>query len=208
LFAIADTYLYLSFYEQQAFLRAGQINPDYYGEEGATVARSAYTDSWDIRGTPGQVGIITKVEVDTITGSPDVAAGDEVNLIDVRFALQALAPRVYYRGGKLYGYGADLGSVDADMATKLKLWYSYVPVALTTATQTISIEDEWSPLIITPLAAILALADQRPEDYDRLMLEYQRDLQSFLTHVATNAYGILKPLGQVPPPSITFTGGQ
>ena len=208
LFPIDDALGYMSYYQAEAFNIAGQVNPDYFGVDGTTGTRSAYTDSWNLASNPGSVGIISKVEIAAITGTvTGRSVGEELNIVDFRFPEQALTPRIYIRNNKVYGYSTELGAADANMITQLKLYYSFVPSSFTTSTDTLALGDEWAHLVITPMAAILALSDQRVEDYDRLKAEHAEDLQRWIAHLQTHSYAYIKPMFSQPINYIANVGG-
>jgi len=199
LFPIDDALAYLSSYEQQLYAIVGQANPDYFGVEVETAARTAYLDYWDLNSDPGNVGIITAIKCTTLVGTPPgLLLNRDCNIVNLRYPDFALAPRVYLRDNKVYGYLTDLGSADTDMVTKVTIYYSPIPTQLATASQTVTIPDTWISLLITPLAAIMALADQRPDDYKILMEEYNREYQSFLGFVVAHAASTYQPMGIAP----------
>src|SRR2546428_4609236 len=73
---------FISGFQKRLFLKAAQIDPDYFGKDGVTATRTAYTDSWDLTSTPGDVAAVTRVEISTIAGAvTGLAVGDQLNLI-------------------------------------------------------------------------------------------------------------------------------
>jgi len=195
-FSLDDTLASMSFYEAQAFMRANQVNPDFFGTEATTSARTSPTNNWLLLSEFGDVGIITRIEVAEVTGQvTDAAVGTVCTPIHVAEPGAGLVPRVYIRNMRLYGYGTDLGPDTQNFVTKLKVWYSRRPAQILDAQSTISLPDEWAHLIITPVAAEFAMADQRLEEYAALMQEYSRDLDVYTQYVRSWNYRSVQPYG-------------
>lgn len=189
LYPIANAISTMSFYEAQAMATAAVANPDYFGTEGTTNTRVTYDEEWVLSSAPGNIGIITKATIDTIVGTvADVSEDDEIDIVNIAYPEHGVIPRCYIRNNRLYGIEDDLGADSSNMVTVVKLWYTAMPTPLSTAESILTVPDMWTHLVITPLAAEMALADQRGEDYDRLIQEYQRDIQSFALFVQAHNY--------------------
>jgi hypothetical protein len=171
---VAQLLRWISSYERQAYLRAGRVNPDYFGKDAATAVRAAYTDSWDLSSVPGDIGVLTRVEVATIAGTvAGVALGAKVNLIGIRAPEIDVPPRAYVRGRRITSYGTELGAATINMVTSLKLYYSPIPALVTTVAQSVTLPDEWVDLIALPLAKVLAIRDRRMDEVQSIDAEYQ-----------------------------------
>ena len=210
LFGVNNALSHMSIFEQRAFIMAANVNPDFDSRDGLTVVRTAFTDSWNLNAAPGGIGLINRVEVATIAGTvTDVAVKDEIFIVDKGLSDLALPPRAFIQAKVLKDINTELGAADANMVTQLRIFYSFIPVAFSTSTDVLSLADEWSHLVATPMAAIMAMADQRMEEYDRLTAEYQRDLQLYLQHVGGYRHSFMQPLGQAPAssPNVPQFGG-
>lgn len=190
---------YISLYERAAYLRAGRVNPDYFGKDASTATRSAFTDSWDLAATPGDVAVTTRAEVLTIVGVvTGVVAGDKVRLIGLRWPEIDVAPRAYIRGRKITGFGTELGASTPNMVTVLKVFYSPIPAAVTALTQSLTLPDEWTDLVALPLAKTLALRDRRLDEVAGIDAEYQMVAGLFDEGVLAFDSGVRRPLASVP----------
>ncbi len=88
-----------------------------------------------------------------------LADGTEVNQVDFLDVDAELAPRYFVRGQKLIEVGSDWGSSGAKTLT---LIYVYGPTVIDIAgslTQVVSIPDEWTDLLVLPLAMYLFQKD-------------------------------------------------
>lgn len=209
LFGITNALSHMSVYEQRAFLMAANVNPDFESKQGLTVVRTSVTAPFDLAASPGGIGLINYIEVAAISGTPGPVIGDEVFVVDIRHPELALAPRVTIQGKKVNAVGTDLGPDNPNTVTQLRIHYSFIPAGLTASTDVISLRDEWSHLIITPMAAILAMSDQRVEEYKLLMAEYERDMALYLQHAGSYRYSSIQALGQAPAssPNVPQFGG-
>lgn len=190
---------YISLYERQAYLRAGQVNPDYFGKDASTATRAAITDAWDLGATPGDVGVLTRAEVLTIVGSVSgVAVGDKVKLIGLRWPEIDVAPRAYVRGRKIVQYLTELGTSGSNLVTVLKVYYSPLPAIITTTTQAITLPDEWGDLLALPLARILAVRDRRLDELPAIDAEMQMVGGLFEQAIMAFDSGVRRPLAAVP----------
>jgi hypothetical protein len=192
LISTADMVSIVSDTQKAMFLLAAQEAPNFFGTESNTSARSAYTDSWDISALG--VGVVTRVEVAAIAGTPTVVVGDEVKLVDVRFPELEPTPRAYIRDQRVYGYGTDLGSADANMATSLKVLYSKVPGSMTDEDTVLTLPDRWVDLLVVPLARKLALADGgRVQEVQSLEAEMAQEVARFVTAIKVYDYTTVRP---------------
>ncbi len=189
---------YISNSERRIFMMGARMNPNFFGVNGLTTTRSAYTDTWNLRTAPGNVAAITKLEADTVVGTPTVSAGDEINLIDFRYPLVELSPRAYVRGYVLTDYNGELSDDASNYVSKVKVYYSKLPSALATTGQTISLYDEWVDLLVVPIARILSIRDKREEEAALFDQEYTQLLISFQEAVLAFEHGAARPLVGVP----------
>lgn len=198
---------YISMYERAVYLRAGRVNPDYFGTDGSTATRALFTDAWDLAATPGNVAVVTRIEVVTIVGSVSgVVAGDKINLISRRWPEVDLAPRAFVRGRKVTGFGVELGANSSNMVTVLKVFFSPLPAVVTTLSQSLTIPDEWTGLVELPLAKTLALRDRRLDEIPAIDAEYQFIFQLFEEGALAFDHSVRRPLASVP--AIPLTGGK
>lgn len=198
---------YISQFERAIYQRGARMNPDFFGVEGTTATRAAQTDPWDLSATPGNVGLLTRAEVAAITGSvAGVSVGQKVELVLQRMQEVAVPPRAYVRGRKVYQVGTELGSSGANLVTSLKIYYSPVPAAVTTLTQSVSLQDEWTDLIVLPIARTLAVRDRRLDEVQTINIEYEFMLQLFDDAVVSFDMGIRRPLALVSPLPIPAKG--
>lgn len=198
---------YISVYERAVFLRAGRMNPDYFGTDASTATRALFTDAWDLTATPGNVAVLTRAEVATITGTvTGVTVGDKVNLISRRWPEIDVSPRAFVRGKKVTGFGVELGAGNANMVTVLKVFFSPVSAAITTTAQSLTIPDEWTALVELPLARTLALRDRRVDEVPIIDDEYKFLSGLFDEAVFAFDHSVRRPLASVP--TIPLGGGK
>jgi len=199
---------YLSTNEKAAFIAAAKRNPDFFGKSGTTATRSVYTAGWDLTSSPGDVGIVSLIEVAAISGSvTGVSVGDKVSMVSLRWPQLALSPRGYIRGHTIYGYQSELGADNSNLVTQLTVHYSELPASITDVDTYVSLPDEWVDLLVLPLARILAIRDGRPDEAKLLQEEYQMLFELFLEQVATYDHGAVRPLQAVPAASRPPSGG-
>lgn len=190
---------YIATYERSVFLRAGRLNPDYFGMDANTATRANFTDSWDLSATPGNVAVLTRAEVATIVGTvTGVAVGDKVNLISRRWPEIELAPRAYVRWKRITGFGTELGAGNSNMVTVLKVFFSELPAALTLTTQSLTLPDEWTGLVELPLVKVLATRDRRMDELPAINEEYQFLLGLFDEAVLAFDHSVRRPFDKVP----------
>lgn len=195
----AQVLQYITMFERQAYMRAARINPDYFGKDAVTSTRANFSDPWDLAATPGDVGVLTRVEVSTIAGTvTGVAVGDKVKLVGLRWPEVDVSPRAYVRGRKIFGYQTELGAANPNMVTVLKVYYSPVPAAVTTTGQTLTIPDEWSDMVTLPLSRILALRDRRLDEIAGIDEEFKMVGQLFDESCVAFDHGVRRPLTAVP----------
>lgn len=191
---------YITTNERALYLRAGRVNPDYFGVEANTAARTLATDYWDLAATPGDVALLTRAEVAVITGSViGVSVGTKVELVLHRLQEVAVPPRAYVRGRRITQIGTELGTNDTNLVTTLKVFYSPVPPPVTSLTQSVSAPDEWTELIVLPIARILAMRDRRLDEIDGINAELVFMQQLFDEAVLSFDMGVRRPLSLASP---------
>jgi len=188
---------YISNYEKAVYAMGARNNPDYFGASAATATRADNNGTWDINTTPGDVFALSSAVVLTIVGTPGPVVGDSINLVGMRWPELEVSPRAYVRGGVISGVGTDLG-IAANYVESLTISYSEMPAAITTTSQALSLGEEWSDLIVLPLARVLALRDHRPEEVQLLDQEYNSLMMTFIDHVSVYDHGATRPLIAVP----------
>lgn len=156
---------FLTSWERAIYLAAARENPDYFGREGTTDARGSSTATWSLTSAPGNIASVQKVEVSAITGTvTGVSVGDDVNVVSVLDPDTALAPRVYVRNKVMREYNEELQDDSSNYVTRLKVFYSYLPTDKTATTDSMDLPDEHNMLLVLPLASLMALRDQRPDE--------------------------------------------
>lgn len=201
---ITQLLAYITAFERIVYARAARLNPDYFGIDGLSVARAAYTDSWDLATTPGNVFALTRTEVAALIGTvTGISVGTRINLIGLRWPDVDLAPRAYVRGRKVTGYAAELGAASINMVSQLKLFYSPVPAVVAALTQAVTVPDEWTALVELPLARVLALRDRRMDEMASIDDEYKLFLSLFDEAVTVFDHGVRRPLVSVPAVPLT-----
>lgn len=199
LVAPAQVIQYITTFERAEFSKAAQLNPDYFGKESATAVRDKVTGVWNLSSSPGDVSVLSRAQVLTIAGTvTGVSVGTKVNLISLRWPEVDIAPRAYVRGGKITGYGTELGAADANCVTSLKLFYSPVPTGVVSLLQTLTIPDEWAVLVELKLARVLALRDRRLDELPAIDEEYKMFSNLFENAVLAYDHGVRRPLASVP----------
>ena len=182
------------------YLLAAQLDPDYFGMDGLTSVRAAYTDSWDLTVNPGNVAVVTKAVIAamTVLVPTGLTVGQKVNLAWFRNPDLEQAPRAYIRNRNLVPYGTELGTATLSMVTQLRVYYSPLPAIVTSASQTLALPDEWKQLLVLPLARVLSIRDLRAEETQVLDQEYTKVLGNFQSAVVAFAHGATRPLQQIP----------
>ncbi len=211
LYDVNEALGHMSTFEQAAFIIAGAINPDFYSTQGVSIVRAAFGDSWNLDASPGAIGIINLIEIAAIAGAVSgLAVGDEITIVDRRIPEAGLLPRAYIQGKLLRGFGTELGAADANMVSQVRVHYSFIPIPLISTADLLTLTDQWVHLVSTPMAAILAMSDQREEEYAALMVEYQRDLQLYIQHIGSFRHNFMQHLGTTPigGPNVPQFGGQ
>jgi len=193
LISTADMVDIVSDAQKTVYMLAAQEAPNFFGQDGSTSVRSTYTADWDISNL--RAGVITRVEIKTITGAvTGLAAGDKINLIDLRFPELEVAPRAHIRNQKIKGYGTDLGAADANMVTQLTIYYSYVPGSLTDENSIISLPERWIEMLVLPLARKLAVADGgRQPEVQAYEAEMATETARFIAAISTYDYTAVRP---------------
>lgn len=191
---------YITTYERALYLRAARVNPDYFGTDANTAARGSNTEYWDLASTPGGVALLTRVEVAAITGSViGVAVGTKVELVLHRLQEVAVPPRAYVRGRRITQIGTELGTNGTNYVTILKVFYSPVPPPVTSLTQSVTTPDEWTELLVLPLARTLSLRDRRLDEIDAITAEFTFAQQLFDEAVLAFDMGVRRPLSLASP---------
>lgn len=188
---------YITSYERRVYLTAARENPNFFGKEGNTAARASQA-TWSLNSSPGDIAAVTMLEVAAITGTvAGVAVGDVVNLIDIRHPDVELTPRVYMRNKTLTDYKLELETDSSNFVTTLKVYYSFLPPDRTALADQLDLPEEHNQLVVLPLASTLALRDQRPEEAQVLMGEFQLDWATFLNQVSVVDEGTVREIGQI-----------
>lgn len=195
----AQVLTYLSQFQRRAYVKAARINPEYFGTDAVSATRAAYTDTWNIGSSPGNIAALTEVYVETISGTmTNVAVGDKVKLVDRRWPDIEIAPRVTVRGRIIKDYDDELSEAADKYVTVLRLYYSPLPAQLATYTQTVSIPDEWIDLLILPLARLMAVRDGRFEEAKEIKEELDDVLGDFEQAMLVYDHGVQRPLPAAP----------
>ena len=198
---------YITSYERRVFLTAAKENPNFFGKEANTDGRASQA-VWTLTSSPGNIAAVTRLEVAVITGTVSgIAVGDVVNLIDIRNPDAELGPRVYMRNRVLFDYNSELETDSSNFVTELKVFYSFLPSDRIALDDNLDLPEEFNNLVVLPLASTLALRDQRPEEAQVLMGEFQLDWGTFLNQVSVIDEGTIRELEQVPAASRRLVEG-
>jgi len=192
---------YITNSERRIYLLGARLNPNFFGAEGNTAVRADETEHWNLAATPGNIAAIAKLEAAALVGTPTnptVSVGDEINLVDFRYPNLQISPRAYVRGRRLYDWNNELSTNGSNYVSQVKVYYSQLPAAITTMTQSINLPDEWIDLLIVPLARILSLRDKREEEAQFFDQEYQLLIGQFQEEMLVYEYGATRALGAVP----------
>lgn len=178
---------WLTSLERKPYLVAARENPSYFGEEANSSTRATSSDSWDLSSSPGLVAAVSKLEVESIVGSVSgISTGDKVNVIDIREPFVEIAPRAYLRGKTVREYNDELQDDASNYVSRLKVFYSPLPLNKTATTDSLDLYDEHADLVVIPLAARLALRDQRPEEAQFLQGLLQEEWLNFILHLTVS----------------------
>lgn len=189
---------FLTSWERAVFMAAAKYNPDYFGREANTNARAASTDSWSLTSAPGNVASVQRAEVASITGSvTGVSVGDRVNVVSVLDPEVALSPRVYIRNKTIREYESELQDDASNFVTRLKLFYSHLPVDKTDASDSMDLPDEHNMLLVLPLAALLAMRDQRADEAALLEQRLATTQLAFLHQITVFDEVTVRPFDRV-----------
>lgn len=200
---------FISDLEKRIFLRAAQLNPDYFGKDAITSVRAHFGDSWNLLSVPGDVGAVARVDVQTIIGAvTGVVVGDQVNLVSIRWPDVEVSPRAYLRGGNLTGYKTELGAADANMVSSVRVWYAERPADVTAMAQQLRTPEEWLDMIVLPMARIFAIYDRRLDEVEHLNAELTTVQENFEMAVLAFDHGVRRPLTAVPPLGIAPPQGR
>lgn len=118
---------------------------------------------------------------------PDGRQGSQVDIMDLD---AEYAPRFIARGLTLVEVGSDWSSTSSALACPIVYVYGATPITTTGGlSQTVTLPDAWTDLLVKPLAAYLNIKDigRGQEEYQQLQAEYQSDWAAFveyLTHVS------------------------
>jgi hypothetical protein len=188
---------FISTAEQSLYLEAAEYNPDFFGKEGVTASRSS-GGSWNLRSAPSNVTAVSQVEIDTITGTVSgLSAGDRVNMISIRDPEAELSPRAYLRDLVIREYNDELSTDASNYVSRLKIFYSFLPSTRTDPEDELDLPDQWSPLLVLPLARILAIRDQRPDEVGPLDQEFILHRGIFLRHLGVADEVVVRELEAV-----------
>ena len=207
LIATDESLAYITRYERAAFLKAARLNPNYFGLDGTTNVRAAYTDDWDLEYAPGGVAALTKLEVTAITGTvTGVAVGDEVHMVDITYPEADVSPRVYVRNRVVHSYGTELGAATANMVTQLTVFYSPLSAKIMLLTQPMALPEEFDALIWLPLARVFSIRDRRLDELEGIKMELDEAWASFQEAVLAMGHGTTRSL--IDTPAIPLVQGQ
>lgn len=173
--------------QRKIFVRAAQVNPDYYGTD-VTVTLAA--NAADLSAIIDAPELIQRIEI-ADPGTSGYAAGTEVSVITMTDPDAELAPRVTLRRQRLASVGSDLAGV-----VSLKIWYVHVPspIAATEDGSTVlALDQPWDALLEVDLAGwIIGKATALAPDVRKTAIEMfaaeSTDLMSeFEAHLRTVA---------------------
>lgn len=133
--------------QRQIFVRAAQVNPDYYGTDVTVLLAGGSVDLTTL--TDNIPELIQRIEI-ADPGTSGYAIGAEVALITMTDPDAELAPRATFRNQRLTGVGADLTGV-----VSVKIWFVPLPLPMA-ATETgatlLKLDQPWDGLLEVDLA--------------------------------------------------------
>lgn len=204
----AQALKYISSFQRKIYVDASRVNPDFFGKDDDTASRVDGDTAWDLAVSPGDVGAVSLAVIKTITGTiSGIAVGDPVNLISRRFPQIELAPRAFIRGRKLMDYNDELGTGAVNFVDTLTVFYSEMAPEVTLMSQALLLPDEWSDLVILPLARVFAIRDRRADEAQVINQEFNFVYESFIAHAGTYDHGANRPLVAISAAGPPLRGG-
>lgn len=119
-----------------------------------------------------------------------LADGREASQVDELDTEAELSPRYFVRGTTLYEVANDWSAAAGPVSATLLYVYSAAPISLTGGlAQNVSIPDEWTDILVIPLAAYLHTKDpgRDTSEYDKLADMLDEAQQGFVNYLT--AYG-------------------
>lgn len=187
---------HIDLFQKRIFLTAARVNPDYFGVEGSTSVRASGA-TWSLAASPSASGIaaVSLATVITVVGAVPLApVGTTVNIVSLRNPNAGIAPRVYLRNKTISEYGGELSVDGSNYVSALKLWYSPLPTQLTAVSDSVSVPDEFNDLLILPVARLLAIRDQRPDEAAALDQEFAIGWSTFIAALSVYDEGTIREL--------------
>lgn len=173
-------YRRISVRQQQLFVRAAEINPDYFG---LTESLNLVAGVADLSALSRQAERVAGVRINDAGTSP-YAAGDAVNIIPLDDPGGSLAPRATLRDYKLTGYNGEL-----NLVTSVNIDYSKRPNDLAVATDEPELPEQFHELLVIDDAKatarrMLQVDKQLREDFIALLEQEEAELiADFERHV-------------------------
>lgn len=133
--------------QRQIFVRAAQVNPDYYG---ADVLVTFAGGAADLSGLTDVPELLQRIEI-VDPGTSSYAVGREVSIVSLTDPEGELPPRMTFRQFSLRQVGTDLAGV-----ASLRIWYAHLsaPIAVDDDGSTLlDLEQPWDALLEVDLAA-------------------------------------------------------
>ncbi|KPJ96690.1 MAG: hypothetical protein AMS18_00075 [Gemmatimonas sp. SG8_17] len=157
----AEVIALVSRVQQEKFLKASQINPEFFGTNiEVTLDGSKKADLSTLSPAIAYLDLVVIAN----KGTSGYTNGDEVNVVAVRDFDAELAPRMFKQRYNLAPVGTDMNGV-----TSVGLYYSVLPDTMditVTDMSTIDMDmpDEFIDSIVTELALYMAIKDNRSQD--------------------------------------------
>lgn len=171
--------------QRELFVRAAQINPDFYGR---SVTQPLVSGAVDLSALPDVPELVQRIEIAS-PGASGYLAGDDVAVVSLTDPSGELAPRMTVREGRAVQVGTDLTGV-----TSITIWYAFLPtpIPITAPPSTLlSLAQPWDDLLELDLSCWLldqatALdAAVRKLTIDRWRAEEASKLSRFDAHLRT-----------------------
>ena len=127
-----------------------------------------------------------------------LASGARVRQVDVQDQDSKHAPRYYARGLTLVEVSNDWSTATGTVSLTLNYVTGPTDIDPTgSLTQTVSVPDSWTDLLVLPLAMAVANADpgRDPAEYARLDALYQARIAAFRVYLGSYAGDALHPVG-------------
>lgn len=185
--------------QRKLFVRAAQVNPDYYGRDIVVPITNGAADLSLLDEVPE---LVQRVEI-ADAGTSEHAVGTEVSVITMTDPSAELSPRATLRNLVLKGVDDDLDGV-----ASLRIWFSHIPApaaATESGATRLELDQPWDTLLEVDLAGWLVgkstALDAGGRDMALKMFaaeatDLQSEFEAHLRTVAPTVQRFLSPLAR------------